>query len=429
MATNLHLDREILLYERGRYEQAIQELARARVENSDNTYAGYLQAFALYQLNRPLDTLSLCEEILSLNPDYAPCHWLRGWCLLALQIPTEALQAMQDAVRLDPNDSRFWFGLGTIRLLTGQFHAALSDAETGLSLNPTDEICLGLRVQCLMHLARTTDLPAAVQAVLQSQPDSASAHEVAGLAMLQTGKHRQAEQFFQEAIRINPVSNLAEVGLRDSIKAKNLIYRLFLRYMFWQERLPYAGRAGLVFGQLLVIQLLGAAGLKSNNPYFIAVGAVVSILLILSFLIEPTFAILLAFDPDRARLLPYRPRLLYQTIPFLIVSGILLASLDLFSTQPPVLGWTGTGLLCLMLAMVVYDWAETRSSVAVWWPRLFAGLFTLLLLVAIVVQLTTRLGLLVAGAGIIIGSIYYLLNSMQVVRDAIQSLGARLNSR
>ncbi len=78
-------------------------------------------------VNRADEALSLADEALRVR-ELAPFHGTRGWALLALSRPEEALAAFQNAVSLNPGSVDAWAGVAAARKATGADPGAVDEA-------------------------------------------------------------------------------------------------------------------------------------------------------------------------------------------------------------------------------------------------------------------------------------------------------------
>ncbi len=403
-----------LLYEQGRYEQAILAFQQALAQDAGNSYAKYLLAFSLYQLNRPTDALVLADDLLTEAPDNPYYFDLRAQCLFDLGRRKEAFSAADEAITLDPNEVTFHHSKSRLRLTLGQYKAALSSAETGLMLDPQHEGCLLIRAQCLVILNRHVQMADAVTDVLRVAPDDASSHMTAGIAMIMLGNHRQARQHFTNVLRLDPKLDLAEVGLADAIKSRSWLYRLYLRYTFWLGRLPRVLERMMFFPGLYVGIIFLAAYLHFRVDLFAVLFFVSLATLPLSWLVEPTFTLLFAYAPDSKHLLLEQPRRLYRCIPPLLLLAVGLIVFDVLTWPAYVGSWAGIGLMLFSLCYLLYGWAKAETPLGNRVGKIVAIAYCGCIGAVVVLQILTKLGMLGAIAGImlfavnVVGETYWL---------------------
>jgi tetratricopeptide (TPR) repeat protein len=122
----------------------------------------------------------------------APDDW-RGWAALASTLAAarrwpEAVEALLEAVRLNPVETALRMNLGSALASAGRHEdAILAFEEVERSTGRTAETSLG-RAKSLMGLARFAEAEEAYRAVVSMVPDQAEAIEELGLVYERTGK-------------------------------------------------------------------------------------------------------------------------------------------------------------------------------------------------------------------------------------------------
>ena len=167
----------VTLYQRGQYQQALQQFQEATYADPNNA-DGYYNLGATYhrlgRLRNPPDSLAQAEtcyrQCLERNPNHRDCH--RGLAVLLIEenrtpeaftlIQTWATQqpslaeprmelarlysefgnkeaatnTLADAVQRNPNDARQWAALGKVREETGNYQQASANYQRSLEINP-----------------------------------------------------------------------------------------------------------------------------------------------------------------------------------------------------------------------------------------------------------------------------------------------------
>jgi tetratricopeptide (TPR) repeat protein len=167
----------VTLFERGQYQEALQEFQAATYADPNNA-DGYYNLGATYhrlgRLRNQSESLARAEtcyrQCLERNPNHRDCH--RGLAVLlieegrtteaftsiqtwATQSPSlaeprmelarlysefgnkdAAINTLADAVQRNPNDARQWAALGKAREETGNYSQALTNYQKSLEINP-----------------------------------------------------------------------------------------------------------------------------------------------------------------------------------------------------------------------------------------------------------------------------------------------------
>jgi tetratricopeptide (TPR) repeat protein len=119
-----HVNRGISLSLLGRAEDAKAELEEAVRLDSHNAYAHVNLASILLDKS-PADALSHATRSTELNPRLGGAHSIRGSALLALGSATDAIQAFNSAVSLEPDTAGHYYDLSRAHATTGNHVEAL----------------------------------------------------------------------------------------------------------------------------------------------------------------------------------------------------------------------------------------------------------------------------------------------------------------
>ena len=184
--------------------------AAAKPPESLEAYELVLRARELMRaVQRPAnrDARSLIAQAIKMSPNYAEAHAalahaelqraLFGW----IEDPSEGLRRAEQAARRalaidDPGaNARAHAVLGSIHTLTGNYDAALADAERAIELNPSDAIAHAVRGGVLLWTGKIEESIAASEAARRFDPRlSAEGMFNLALAYYLAGRYREAAQ-------------------------------------------------------------------------------------------------------------------------------------------------------------------------------------------------------------------------------------------
>ncbi|MCC7204280.1 MAG: tetratricopeptide repeat protein [Phycisphaeraceae bacterium] len=255
-----HLDRVRVWLEQGRVDLAEPELRQMVARDPHDPQARVLWAACLLEMNRVDEGMTQARDAVGLAPDMpfahgliASAHAMRG------ELP-EARAAIQRAIQLDPDDSHLHGRLAAIFMAAGRWREGLEAAERGLRIDATDPLCTDMRTRALAKLGRTEDAAAASAEGLRQRPEDSSSHAAHGWTCLQQGHSKQAVEAFAQALRLDPHNPDARAGLVVALKARHLLYRVLLSFVFWVQTLSGKHRLVLFVGVYVLVRLVGAAG-------------------------------------------------------------------------------------------------------------------------------------------------------------------------
>lgn len=287
-----------MLLARKRYAEAEEMLRQALAEDPQDAYALSLLAITLSEQRRFGDAVQSAQRAIGLAPDDPFCHYAMASVLEDLEKYDDALKAIETAIRLEPNRPSYYARLSSIYLSKRDWKKALQAAEAGRALEPENIACANLQAIALTKLGRKDEAARAIGDALSEDPENAVTHANQGWAMLYANNHEVALLHFQEALRINPALEWARQGIVEALKARNLLYRLLLRYFLWMSRLGRQAQWLVIIGFLFLPRILrsSAASLPALQPLVTPIMLLYLFFALLSWIAQPLFNLLLRLD-------------------------------------------------------------------------------------------------------------------------------------
>lgn len=239
----------------------------------------------------------LADQLVKRNPADPEVLFLKGAIQAQLGKRKSALKFLDSALAYNPLITEAHGLKAVIYFEQAEFEEALEAANTGLRIDPENETCLVQRSMALLKLGRKDEHLDANQQALKSNPMNSRTHASVGYSALETGDHGKAKEHFREALRIDPGNEYARQGMLQAIKATNLFYRLFLKYVFWMQSLKPQVRWGVIIIGYLLIQGLNnySASLGALTPFAEVVIVVYMVFAISTWIIGPVSNIFLRF--------------------------------------------------------------------------------------------------------------------------------------
>jgi tetratricopeptide (TPR) repeat protein len=295
---DLSIERGSLLFQTGRHELAEQEFRAALVQEPNNALAHAMVALCLVEQKKYAEATTEAQQAIGLRPD-----WDVGYSALAAifsareRLKDAALMA-QRAIELDPFDPQHHALLAGIRIKQRQWPAALVEADVGLAIDPQHASCVNYRGIALVNLGRREEASQTIGGALQRNPHNATTHANQGWALLHSGDHKAALEHFREALRINPESQWARAGIVEALKARNIIYRVMLRYFLFMSRMSRQVQWGIVVGGYLAYQLLHQVSQSHPqlSPWVTPILIAYNVFAVMTWLSGPLFNLMLRID-------------------------------------------------------------------------------------------------------------------------------------
>jgi tetratricopeptide (TPR) repeat protein len=259
-----HFQRGQLLFEQGRYEQAVGEFQLHLGQQAEDPLTHALMAMCFTRLNKLREATEHAQRAIHLSPDVSIGYHALAIVMLERNRLREARQLIEEAIKLKPYEADYFAILASIHLQESRWKDALASANQGLQIDPEHSTCTNLRAQALVKLG---DREAAAQTMgeaLARRPDDAWTHANQGWALLHQREPYKALEHFREALRLEPGNEWARAGIVEAMKARNFVYRWMLAYFLWMARLPPNVQWGLMIG--LFIGNRAIATLARNSP-------------------------------------------------------------------------------------------------------------------------------------------------------------------
>jgi Flp pilus assembly protein TadD len=250
---NTALQRAMVLVEQGRLAEAEQFLREAIEFEPQNPRAFFLLACCLTK--RPetyREAERAIDEALRLRPNDPLIHCQRSSILLLLNRPKDALLVAREARRLDPGIVQPYAAEAAALLALGRAREAESLARQALAIDPEYEPAGNQLAHALRLQGKLIENEKQIRALLARNPENERTHVAAGWSALQRGRVSQAEKHFFEALRLNPEADYARDGLLSAFRARSPLYRLYLYYCLNLQGMRRYFRWPFVLGLLLV---------------------------------------------------------------------------------------------------------------------------------------------------------------------------------
>jgi tetratricopeptide (TPR) repeat protein len=298
MTQDPRLTKATILIKQQRYAEA--ERSLREVLSTDPTDVNCLALLAEVKLRQDDHAAaeSIIDQAIGLAPDTAYLYYIKGGILLGAKRQREAEVVLREAIELDPLDADAYALLAQILLSRKQYAEALEQADLALALDAEHLHALNMRSSVLVKLDRKEDSYRTIEGALREDPENPYTHTNYGWGLLETGDHRKALEHFGMALRRDPTSDYARAGMAQAVKAKNPVYRLYLQYAFFMNRLTANYQWGVIIGVYVLYRLL--VGVSANypalSPFVTPVLAVLVLFALSTWVIGPIGDLLLRLD-------------------------------------------------------------------------------------------------------------------------------------
>jgi len=186
------------------YPTAEKLLASIRATFPDPPRLGYTLALVEYHADRFDQSQSILEKLIKSGSKTAPIFNLLGWCYHKQARPTEALQALEEAIQLAPGEEANYLDRSKILVAQHSLPSALKSAKQTTEAFPHSVPAFELQGLVEVGMGQFTD---AIRSYTQAvQLDSSRPDGILGLAQAQfaSGLSKDASTSFETGIKKFP---------------------------------------------------------------------------------------------------------------------------------------------------------------------------------------------------------------------------------
>jgi len=162
------------------------------------------KALSLHQEGKLDEASALYRKILALNPRNADALHLLGVIELQRKNPSAAIELIDRAIEIDPNNAVFFSNRGLAFEGLKRFHDALASYGRALTIQPGYADALNNRGNALRALNRFDDALASYARALAVKPDYADALNNRGATLSDLKRFSQALASYDRALAIKP---------------------------------------------------------------------------------------------------------------------------------------------------------------------------------------------------------------------------------
>ncbi len=241
--------RGLQLKDLGRYADAESAFKEALAQEPNDAFTLHqLAACQLYLPQRQRDALVTIDSAIANEPNDADHHVLRSYILSTLNRPKEGLTAARTARGLEPTHVGAFTAEAQAHLQMEQWPLAEESARQALALDADNSAAANQLASALRLQNKLGENAAHLAGMLARDPEDSFTHANAGWTALQRGERVAAETHFREALRLDPDFESAREGLLTSFRARSRIYRAYLSYCFFMQRLSVGSRWAVIIG-------------------------------------------------------------------------------------------------------------------------------------------------------------------------------------
>jgi tetratricopeptide (TPR) repeat protein len=182
-------------------------------EDPENQKAHEYMAWVLAGQGRLKEAVNGVDNAIRLGPQNAHPYYVKATCYANNSQYQKSLRWFRQAIRLDPETYFYHSRYSEVLYSLGRYQDALRAAKKGLKLNPQSMECHNALTKALKGLKRNREAFLNVEKTLALNPENAEALHLKGQFLLEDLELKEAEEAIQESLRIQPVNWKAERDL------------------------------------------------------------------------------------------------------------------------------------------------------------------------------------------------------------------------
>jgi tetratricopeptide (TPR) repeat protein len=237
--------------------------------------------------------------------------------------------------------------------LRSYLKATFAPLEKSLAVNPEYLPALNLQTELLMITRRPKRALVSSQTGLEIDPNNEIAHKLHGQILTRCGKYTQAIDHFQSALRINPSSKETTAGLLEAMRSQYWVYP-WISMTNWRGKLTMF--SVLAIGIIIRLSIDNSAPELANIRIFLQVFIATAIvnLIFLSFPARWIFNLFLQFNPKNRLLLSDRNAIVSNYIAGIALTILILNYISNF-----------TYLVSSIYPTIFSDYQSLRSGIII----------------------------------------------------------------
>lgn len=325
MVEEEQLTRVEILIEQQRFETAEEVLKELLAMDANNVQLLTMLSEVSFQQDKLDIASSLIDNAIGLAPDAPHLYYIKARIEIQEENYIDAEKNINQAIELYPFDADYFAVLGSIKLARKEFDTALAMTNKALEIDSENLVALNIRSTALVKLNRSEESFDTIEGALREDPNNAFTHANYGWGLLEKGAHEKALEHFKESLNSDPNFDYAQSGILEALKAKNPIYRLFLRYSFWISNLTAKYQWAVIIGFYMGVKALRVVA-KNNaalQPYLTPVIIVLALIAFSTWILTPISNLFLRFNKYGELLLEKKEKMSSNFVAVSLITSII----------------------------------------------------------------------------------------------------------
>ncbi|WPP49985.1 tetratricopeptide repeat protein [Catalinimonas niigatensis] len=251
-----HISKIYLLIERDKLDIAQQKITETLTEFPDSEDLYILQAELYLKKDENKRALEAAERAIGLNPENEEAYYIQSRAFIAFEEHKKAHQAIDKALVLNPYAAAYYAVKALILLDTKKHQEAIEWAQKGLEIAPDHLLCNNVLSLAQNKAGQREEAYERLEYMLAEDPEDSFTQANMGYHFLAKGDIKKAKEHFSVALRQDPTNEFIRSGMMEAIKSTNWLYRKFLHYSLWIEKIGRKNKFALYIGIIILVNVV-----------------------------------------------------------------------------------------------------------------------------------------------------------------------------
>lgn len=325
-----------LLLAQGRYSEALSKIDEVLQFVPEDTNALMLKSFIVANMGERFKAIKILKSALQIDSMNPYLYYNLANFTLPESYST-SIAYIRTALEIMPDNPNFHSLAALIEIKNNNLESAYRHLKVALELDPRNKLSLSINSTLAFSLFNKKEAIELLNKLIQNYPEDPSLHNRLAWWYLEVGKSEDALNHFNTSLSIDPHNKNAQNGLAEALKSNFLIYRVYLVYSLFINRIGEKTRWILVLLALILARFFSS--FNSTSPEYKKITIPLTILFIgfilSTWMIEPIGNIYLRYHKYGKNLLNQKLKTLSTVNSFLlflsVVSGISFYFIDIFT--------------------------------------------------------------------------------------------------
>jgi tetratricopeptide (TPR) repeat protein len=194
-------------YNNGSYTLALQDIDEYLGVNSSDTWAWSFKANLLIKMKRYSEAVDSFDQLIRLDGSNAQAYNDRALILSGgMRQNDEALNSLETALKINPNDANFWFNKGMVLENMKSYAEALEAYGKATALNPSLDRAWYRQGWLLAAQGSYKESLPLLDRAIELNSQNADAWNARGLVLMELNSTDEAQSCFEKATALQPTN-------------------------------------------------------------------------------------------------------------------------------------------------------------------------------------------------------------------------------